>query len=74
MKYGGGDKELGVRLANNGVHGQHLRYTAPLVHLDHSRGYADPALMSANRARVRAVRQSGVTWTVDGIEKRALAG
>lgn len=71
MKYGGGDKELGVRLANSGVRGRHLRYTAPLVHLDHPRGYADPALMRANRARVRAIRRSGAVWTADGIEKRA---
>jgi glycosyltransferase involved in cell wall biosynthesis len=74
MKYGGGDKELGIRLANNGVRGRHLRYTAPLVHLDHPRGYADPALMRANKARVRSIRQSGTVWTPDGIEKRARAG
>jgi hypothetical protein len=74
MKYGGGDKELGVRLANSGVPGRHLRYTAPLVHLDHPRGYADPALMRANRARVRSIRQSGTVWTPDGIEKRVRAG
>lgn len=70
MKYGGEDKELGVRLANAGIRGQHLRYTAPLVHLDHARGYVDPALQRANRARVRAERRSGVRWTPDGIEKR----
>ena len=69
MKWGGGDKELGIRLANSGVRGQHLRFTAPLVHLDHPRGYADPAHKRANRERLRARQREGVTWTPDGIVK-----
>ncbi len=61
---GGGDKDLGVRLANSGVRGQHLRFTAPLVHLDHPRGYADPAPTSVRTGeRLRARPASdGVTW------------
>ncbi len=69
MRWGGGDKDLGVRLENAGVRGCHLRFTAPLVHLDHPRGYADPAHKAANRARIRTVRRSGASWTPDGIEK-----
>lgn len=69
MKYGGEDKELGVRLTNAGVRGQHLRYTAPLVHLDHPRGYVRPELQRANKAKVKAERRSGVTWAADGIVK-----
>jgi GT2 family glycosyltransferase len=71
MRYGGEDKELGVRLTNSGVRGQHLRYTASVVHLDHPRGYADRATIKANKARVRAARRSGLAWTADGIVKRA---
>jgi glycosyltransferase involved in cell wall biosynthesis len=71
MKWGGEDKELGVRLANSGVRGQHLRFTAPLVHLEHPRGYADPAVKAANRAKVKAARAGGVTWTPHGIVKAA---
>lgn len=71
MKYGGEDKELGVRLANHGIRGQHLRYVASVVHLDHARGYVDPALVRANKARIRAVRGSGAHWTADGIRKGA---
>lgn len=71
MKYGGEDKEFGIRLANAGVRGQHLRYTAPLVHLDHPRGYADPALMRKQKERVREVRRTGRSWTPDGIVKGA---
>ena len=73
MKYGGEDKELGVRLTNSGVSGQHLRYTASVVHLDHARGYADPAVIRANKARVRQARRSGKTWTADGIVKGEIA-
>ena len=69
MRYGGEDKDLGVRLTNAGVRGQHLRYTASVVHLDHPRGYADPATIRANKARVRATRASGRSWTPDGIVK-----
>jgi GT2 family glycosyltransferase len=71
IKYGGGDKEFGVRLENAGVHGQHLRYTAPLVHLDHPRGYRDEAAIRRHKAMIREVRRSGRSWTPDGIEKRA---
>lgn len=69
MRWGGGDKEMGVRLTNAGVRGRHLRFTAPLVHLDHPRGYADPAHKAANKARIRAIRAQGVAWTPDGIVK-----
>lgn len=71
MRWGGGDKELGIRLANSGVLGRHLRFTAPLVHLDHPRGYADPEHKRANRERLRARQRAGVTWTEDGIVKGA---
>lgn len=70
MKYGGGDKEFGIRLANNGVKGRHLRFTAPLVHLDHPRGYKDPALVRAHRAQIAYARKAGTTWTSEGISKR----
>jgi glycosyltransferase involved in cell wall biosynthesis len=70
IKYGGQDKELGIRLENAGVKGRHLRYTAPLVHLDHPRGYADPEKMRRHKALIRLARKSGVSWTADGIEKR----
>lgn len=71
MRWGGGDKEMGVRLTNAGVRGRHLRFTAPLVHLDHPRGYADPGHKRANRERIRRIRRERIAWTPDGIEKRA---
>jgi glycosyltransferase involved in cell wall biosynthesis len=69
IKYGGGDKEFGVRLTNAGVKGQHLRYTAPLVHLDHPRGYKDPDAIRRHKAHIRAVRDGGESWTGAGITK-----
>lgn len=69
MRWGGGDKDLGVRLSNSGVKGRRLRFTAPLVHLDHPRGYADPAHKAANRARIKAIRAAGTYWAEDGIVK-----
>jgi glycosyltransferase involved in cell wall biosynthesis len=71
IKYGGGDKEFGVRLANAGVRGQHLRYTAPLVHLDHPRGYRDEAQILRHKTLIREVRRSGRFWTPDGIDRQA---
>jgi glycosyltransferase involved in cell wall biosynthesis len=70
IKYGGGDKEFGVRLENAGVKGRHLRYTAPLVHLDHPRGYRDEEEIRRHKALIREVRRSGRFWTPAGIEKR----
>jgi hypothetical protein len=71
IKYGGGDKEFGVRLENAGVRGQHMRYTAPLVHLDHPRGYSDPEKIRLHKARIAEVRRQRIAWTPDGLEKGA---
>lgn len=58
MAYGGEDREFGVRLKNIGVKARDVKYSAVLVHLDHAKGYRDPALMQANKAlRVRVEKQ-----------------
>ena len=67
MKYGGLDKEFGVRLGNNGTKGAHLRYSAPLVHLDHARGYSDPDGRKRNRALIDTARRDRVKVTKFGI-------
>ena len=59
IRYGGGDKEFGVRLINAGVAGRHLRYTAPLVHLDHPRGYNKPEKIARHKARIAKCAESG---------------
>lgn len=69
MKYGSEDVEMGVRLKNAGVVGRHNRYTAPLLHIEHSRGYADPGVAARNKRYMKFVRRSGQTWTPHGIVK-----
>lgn len=69
ITHGGLDKELGERLTNAGVPGRHLRFTAPLVHLDHPRGYADAAKKAAQKEFIRRVRRERIRWTPDGIVK-----
>lgn len=68
MAYGGEDKEFGARLVNAGIRGRHLRYCAPLYHLEHPRGYVDPEVQRRNRAMIEATRASGKSWTDSGIE------
>ncbi|WP_111430045.1 glycosyltransferase [Rhodobacteraceae bacterium DSL-40] len=70
IRYGGGDKEFGIRLINAGVAGQHLRYTAPLVHLDHPRGYKDPAEIRRHKEMIARTRREKITWTPNGIERK----
>lgn len=69
IKYGGLDKELGYRLRNAGIAGRHLRYTAPLLHQDHPRGYKDPEKVRRHKEMIREVRDSGRSWTEHGITK-----
>ena len=69
MKYGAEDVEMGVRLNNAGIQGRHNRYTAPLLHIEHARGYADPVVAAANKRYMKSVRRSGRTWTAQGIVK-----
>ncbi len=58
MRWGGLDRELGVRLQNAGIKARHVRYDAICVHLDHARGYKDPEMVKANKAlRVNVARQ-----------------
>jgi len=72
MKYGGGDKEFGIRLENSGVKGRHVRFTAPLVHLDHPRGYKDAEKIRAHRAKIRHARSSGKIRAEAGIDGHLL--
>lgn len=67
MKYGAEDKEFGARLANNGTRGAHLRYSAPLVHLDHQRSYVTAEGGNRNREMLAATRQNQVKFTEYGL-------
>ena len=67
MAYGGEDKEFGARLINAGIRGRHLRYSAPLYHLDHRRGYVDPETQGKNRDILLDTRASGRVRTDHGV-------
>ena len=71
MTYGSEDVEMGVRLNNSGVRGRHIRYTAPVLHIEHSRSYADPEIAARNKRYMKSVRRSGKSWTADCIIKSA---
>ena len=72
MKYGSEDVEMGVRLNNAGIIGRHSRYSAPLLHIEHARGYADPLVAASNKRYMKTVRRSGKAWTPMGIVKSDL--
>lgn len=67
MRYGAEDVELGVRLNNSGIRCRHCRYSAPLLHVEHGRSYADPVVIAANKAHVKKLRNTSVSWTHHGI-------
>lgn len=69
MPWGGEDREFGVRLLNSGVKARHVRYNAICIHLDHARGYVDPAQVAANRTLRIANEKSKVTTTNYGIRQ-----
>jgi glycosyltransferase involved in cell wall biosynthesis len=68
MRWGGLDRELGVRLQNRGIRARHVRYDAICVHLNHARGYKDPEMVRANKELRLNVARTGTTRTDYGIE------
>ncbi len=74
IQYGGEDVELGIRLNNLGIVGEHVRYSAPLLHLHHERGYVHADQIARNRQMIQAVRHAKKTWTVNGITQSAIDG
>lgn len=74
MAWGGEDREFGVRLRNAGIKPRHVRYNAICVHLDHSRGYRDEAVVAANERLRRESESSGRIETGNGIRQLIEAG
>jgi glycosyltransferase involved in cell wall biosynthesis len=66
--WGSEDKELGVRLANAGVRGISIRYSAPVYHLWHERPYADAKVLARNEELLAETRRSRAARTAHGIE------
>jgi len=69
FRYGGLDRELGLRLQNAGLHGKQVRHRAVVLHLHHDRPYRDEEAVRRQRERRRAVRRAGVVRAERGIEQ-----
>lgn len=67
LRYGGEDRELGERLINAGLRGIQVRYSAIVLHLDHSRPYVDADALAHNDSIRRQTRQSKATTTQFGL-------
>jgi GT2 family glycosyltransferase len=67
FRYGGLDRELGLRLENAGLKGRQIRHRAVVLHLHHDRPYRDEAQVRAQLERRREVRRSGRVRTERGI-------
>jgi glycosyltransferase involved in cell wall biosynthesis len=69
LNYGGEDKEFGVRLINAKIQARHLRYSAPLYHLDHDRKYINIEQIHENRKIINKHRIDGTIKAKNGILK-----
>lgn len=69
MSYGGEDCELGERMQNYGIRPRQIRYSAVLLHLDHSRPYRNKRDKNKNNAIRTNTRNKKVTFTPNGIKK-----
>ncbi len=73
MQYGGQDREFGERLINLGLKSKQIRYSAILLHLDHSRPYKTPESIAKNVAIRKNTRRKKIIETPLGI-KQYLSG
>lgn len=69
MEYGSEDVDLGYRLKNSGIHGLKIRYSAPLLHINHDRPYANIQTIKKNKLKTQLVRNSTGYLCKDGIVK-----
>lgn len=72
MTYGAEDVELGIRLNNFGVKGIHVRYSATLLHIEHSRSYANQEVVLKNKKHIKKIKNSIEYWTNNGIKKSTI--
>lgn len=71
MRYGGEDRELGLRLENAGVSGKQIRYKAICLHVDHPRDYVNQADLDRNREIRQVTNRCRLTHTEHGIRRAA---
>lgn len=71
MRYGGEDRELGERLENAGVLGEHIRFQSVCLHLDHPRGYVNDTDLARNLQIRQETRQRNLKQTEHGLRRVA---
>lgn len=59
FRYGGGDRNIGLRLNNAGIRGERARHSLVCLHLDHPRSYRHLDEVARNKAYNRSLRQAG---------------
>jgi len=69
MQYGGQDREFGERLVNLGLKSKQIRYSAILLHLDHSRPYKTPESIAKNVSIRKNTRKNKIIETPRGIKQ-----
>ncbi|HNX66779.1 MAG TPA: glycosyltransferase family 2 protein [Bacteroidales bacterium] len=69
MQYGGQDREFGERLVNLGLKSKQIRYSAILLHLDHSRPYKTPESIAKNVSIRKNTRKKKIIETPRGIKQ-----
>ena len=67
MLYGGEDREMGERLFNTGMKGVQIRYSAIVLHLDHSRPYVNEEALRRNKSIRETTRNKKLTETAYGL-------
>ncbi len=67
MRYGGQDRELGIRLLNNHIQPLQRRYSAITIHLDHPRPYRTQQSLNFNNSIIRQSRSVNATRTPYGL-------
>ena len=71
MRYGGLDRELGLRLVNHGIQGKQIRFKAICLHVDHPRGYANETDIQRNLEIRAATIRNHSTFATHGIRRAA---
>lgn len=71
MRYGGLDRELGLRLNNMGIRGKQIRFKAICLHVDHARGYMNDEDLQRNLAIRQTTIETKSTHTDFGIRRAA---
>lgn len=66
--YGSEDRDMGIRLRNNGIRSRFLKFSLIQLHLDHAQAYYRPEVAAENRRRFRARTRDRTTRIELGVD------